>query len=247
MEEQCGTIEDVGYKKGLKDGLPVCLGYIPIAFAFGIMASKSGLVLWLSQLMGSLIYSASGQFAILNQLQGGETLIFMYALTIFVINCRYVLLSLSLSQRLDSSMGTLKRMLFGFFNTDEIFAIAVQQKGKLKAPYLFGIATLPYIGWFFGTIAGYLFTDLLPESISTATGIIVYAMYLAIIIPPARKSKPIAFVILLAVIMSVLLECNPLINSVLTPGLVIIICAVSTALIATIFFPMNIDNEEEKG
>lgn len=233
------------FKRGFKDGLAICLGYVPIAFAFGVAATKLGFKFWLSEFMGALVYTASGQFSLLNLIQGGEELLFTYALTIFVVNCRYILLSLSLSQRLDKNMGVLERMAFGFFNTDEIFAVANGREGKLQAPYLFGIATLPFFGWTLGTAAGCLFTNIMPASVSAAMGIIVYAMYLAIVIPPAKTSKPIAFVLLISTIISVLLECNPLVRGALSPGWIIIICAVATSLIGAIFFPVE-DGEGEE-
>ena len=238
------TKSENGFKKGLKDGLPICLGYFPVAFAFGVAAVKTGLGLWLAWFMNTLLYTGSGQFAILNLIEGGEVILFTYALTIFVINCRYILLSLSLSQRLDPNMGIFKRMIFAFFNTDEIFAVATQQKGKLQAPYLFGIATLPCVGWMLGVIAGCLFTDIMPLSVSTAMGIIVYAMFIAIIVPAAKTSKPVLAIVSISILLSVIMECIPAIKNMLSSGWIIIICAVVASLIGAVLFPVN--NEEEE-
>lgn len=243
MEERIPTTE-IGFKKGLKDGIAICLGYFPISFAFGVMAVQTGLKMWITEVMNALIYTGSGQLAILNLIRGGETVLFTYALTIFVVNCRYILLSLSLSQRLDPNMGTLQRMLFAFFNSDEIFAVAVQQRGKLKAPYLFGIATLPYIGWITGAILGCLFTDLMPDSIGKCLDMLVYAMYIAIIVPSMKKSKSVSWVVVISIILSVILECNTFVRSVLSPGWIIIICAVIASVVGAIAFPVK-DEEEE--
>lgn len=244
LVENNTTIKESGFKKGFRDGFPICLGYFPIAFAFGVAAAKAGFTLWLAELMNALIYSGSGEFALLNLVKGGETLIFTYALTIFVINCRYILLSLSLSQRLDPKMNVFQRMIFSFFNTDEIFAIATRERGKLKAPYLFGIATLPYIGWLSGTIIGCLFTDLMPLSISSAMGIILYAMFVFTIVPPAKTSKPVLWVVIISVIISVILECTPFIVERISSGWIVIICTVVASLIGAVFFPIE-DKEEE--
>lgn len=238
MEEK-----SVGFKKGFMDGLPICLGYFPVAFAVGVAANKAGFMLWLSELMSALTYTGSGEFSMLNLIQGGETVLATYALTMFVVNCRYILLSLSLAQKLDPNMNLIQRMLFSFFNTDEIFAIAMQEPGKLKAPYLFGIATLPYISWLAGTLIGCLFTDIMPLSVSAAMGIIAYAMYVAIIVPSMKVSKPICCVVAISVILSVILECNQFIRSMLSAGWIIIICAVVASAIGAILFPVK----EEEG
>lgn len=231
------------FKEGLKDGIPIALGYLPVAFAFGVAATKARFLLWLTELMGALFYTGSGQFAILNLIQGGETVLFTYALTIFVVNCRYILLSLSFSQRIDPNMSTLQRMLFAFFNTDELFAVAIQQRGKIKASYLFGIALFPYVSWLVGTVIGCLFTNIMPMSVSVAMGIVPFAMYIATIIPPARRSRPIFWVIVMSVILSIVLECTPFIRGILSAGWIIIICAVVASVIGAIMFP--IDEEED--
>lgn len=245
MKDSNVNSQNSGYKKGLMAGLPICLGYLPISFAFGITAAKMGLAVWISEFMSALIYTGAGQMSALNLIKGGEELAITFALTMFVVNCRYILLSLSLSQKLDRSMNTFQRLIFSFFNTDEIFAVAMQENGYLKAPYLFGIATLPYIGWITGSALGILFTDLLPASLSSALGMLIFGMYIAIIVPPAKKSKPITFVILNAIIISVLLECNPIVRSYLSPAWIIIICAVVTSVIGSIFFPIETVKEGE--
>ncbi len=232
------------FKKGFKEGLPIALGYFPVAFACGVTANKAGLTLWLNQLMSCLTYTGSGILAILNLIQGGEVFLFTYALTLFVVNCRYILFSLALAQRLDRNMGTLQRMIFSFFNTDEIFAIVTQQKGDLKAPYLFGVATLPYISWAIGTLAGCLFTDIMPISVSTAMGIIVYAMFTAIIVPAVKTSKPVLCVVAISVFLSIILECIPAVKQMLSSGWIIIICTIIASSIGAVLFPVN-DEEDQ--
>lgn len=232
--------------KGLKDGVPVALGYIPIALACGIATSKVGLSFFLSQFMSMLIYSGAGQAAATNLIRGGETAIIMYALTIFVTNCRYILLSMSLAQKLDPSMNSLQRTLIGIFNTDEVFGVAMKEKGDIKASYFFGLTTLPYIAFAFGNALGSFTTDLLPHSLSSALGIMIYAMFIAIIIPPAKESKPILIVLLMALALSIVLECIPAVTQNLTPGWIIIICAVVTASVCAILFPVESAEEKEE-
>lgn len=243
MEEKT-TVTKSWFKKGVKDGFPIALGYFPVAFAFGVTATKVGFTLWLAELMDALLYTGAGQFALLNLIQGGETIILTYALTIFVINCRYILLSISLSQRLDPEMNVFQRLVFGFFNTDEIFAIATRESGKIKAPYLFGMATLPYISWLLGTLLGWMFTDIMPLSIGSAMGIILYAMFISLVVPPTKTSKPILTVVSISVVISVILECNSFVKERISSGWIVIICTIIASLIGAIFFPVK-DEEEE--
>ena len=234
------------FLKGLKDGIPVALGYIPISLACGIATSKAGLSFFMSQFMSMLIYSGAGQAAATNLIRGGETAIVMYALTLFVTNCRYILLSMSLAQRLDPSMNSLQRTMIGIFNTDEVFGVAMKEKGDIKASYFFGLATLPYIAFAFGNALGSFTTDLLPASLSSALGIMIYAMFIAIIIPPAKESRPILIVLLMALALSVILECIPAVTRNLTPGWIIIICAVTTASICAVIFPVEYEEKKEE-
>ncbi len=246
MENTTKLARRGGFMKGLKDGLPIGLGYLPISLACGIMAAKVGLPFKFAELLSLLIYSGSGQVAAQTLYAGMETSILMYALTIFVMNCRYILFSISIAQRFDKSMGTLQRIIFGFFNTDEIYVVAMKQQGLLSAPYLFGISVFPYLGFLIGNTAGILFTNFLPKPVISALGIMIYAMFIALIIPPAKHSKPVAIVTLIALAMSFIMECIPAIKAHLQPGLIIIICAVVTATIGAIAFPVKQEQEADE-
>ncbi len=230
--------------KGFKDGIPIGLGYIPASIACGFAAVQSGMGAWMAQFMSMAIYTASGQMAALNLFSGGETSALMYALTLLVMNCRYILFSITIAQKFDKSMGTLQRLGFGLLNTDEIFGVAMQQKGKLGPAYLFGLATVPYLGFVIGNALGCFTTGLLPAPVSAALGIVVFAMFISIIVPPAKKSKPVLVVILMALGMSVILECIPVVKAHLTAGWIIIICAVVTSLVGAVLFPVE-EKEEE--
>ena len=232
--------------KGLKDGLPVGLGYIPIALACGIMAAQVGLPFNLAELLSALIYSGSGQVAAQTLYAACETSIFMYALTIFIMNCRYLLFSISIAQKFDKSMGTFQRIIFGLFNTDEIYVVAMKKQGLLGASYLFGLATIPYIGFFVGNLLGVLFTNLLPQTVTSALAIMIYAMFIALIIPPAKHSKSVAIVTTIALALSFVMECIPAVKIHLQPGLIIVICAVVTATIGAIAFPIKAEEEAKK-
>ncbi len=249
MGEQESKVELYDYKKGVKDGIPIALGYLPLAVAFGIFATKSGFGFWIVQVMNALIYSTTGQFAALNTIQvGQEIAIFTCALMLFVAQFRYVLLSISMAQRLGSSMGTFKRFLFGILNTDEIYILAMRKKGTLEAPYLFGIATAPYSVWLVGCVVGFFCTNILPVSIASALGIIIYGMLIAMIVPSVKKSRPMLFAALIAVVISVAIENTPVKSALhLTNGWVIIICTVVTALICALLFPVKDESEVKEG
>ena len=159
------------------------------------------------------------------------------AVTTFVINIRYMLMSLSLSQKVDAAMTNLQRWVLSFGVTDEIFAVAMQQKGEINARYFSGLILTPSCGWALGTFLGAAATGILPESLRSALGIAIYGMFIAIIIPPARTSKPILRVVLLAGALSCLFTFTPGLN-LLSSGWVIIICAVAASALAALRYPV---------
>ncbi|MDR1364728.1 MAG: AzlC family ABC transporter permease [Oscillospiraceae bacterium] len=234
------------YKRGFKDGLPIAFGYLPLALAIGIAAISAGLKFGNSIFMSLTMYSGTAQAAILNLISGGETIVFTYLLTFFIVNCRYILLSVSMSQKLDPKMSVLSRMAFAPFNTDEIFAVAMQQQGNLGASYLFGLATAPYIAWSLGIILGLVFSSALPPAAGSAFGITMPAMLLALVIPPSRKSKSIAIVVALAAGINILLNINPFVKNFIGAGWSMIICSVVTALAGAIMFPVNNDDSNKE-
>ena len=157
------------FVRGLGDGLPIGLGYIPVAFTFGFLAVSGGLPVWVACLISFSNLTSAGQFAGMNLIFAGAGY-FEVALTTFVINLRYMLMSLSLTQRIEKSMGTLKRMLVGFAVTDEIFVVASLNQGPLRAAYLFGLMALPIGGWNLGTFLGAAISDFLPTLRPSQTG-----------------------------------------------------------------------------
>ncbi len=242
MNQNLSVGPALSFRKGLRDGIPICLGYISVSFAFGMMAVESGLPVWVAVLISMTNVTSSGQVAGTTLMMAGGSLLEI-GITTFVINIRYMLMSLSLSQKLDSRMSLFFRLTLSHGNTDEIFAVAMQQRGKIPAPYLGGLILLPYIGWALGTFLGAAMTEILSVSLRSALGIAIYGMFLAIIIPPSRKSRPILITVLLAAFISCAFSYLPVLNR-LSGGWVIIICAVLAAGFAAWKFPMK-DPEEE--
>ena len=202
---------------------------------FGVQAARNGLSPAAAMVMSWSNLTSAGQIAALPLMAGGAGLAEM-ALTQLTINLRYALMSLSLGRKLDRSMGTLQRLVFSFANTDEIFAVASSQPGKVGKDYLYGLMLMPWIGWSLGTFLGAAAGTLLPVIVRTALGIAIYGMFLAIILPPARKSRPVRFVVLTAVILSLCFHYIPVLNTV-SSGFVIIICGVAAAALGAWRFP----------
>lgn len=239
-------LQKEGFKEGLKEGVGIGISYLPFALAYGVAATKLGLNFFLSNLLSALVQSGTGQLTVLNLIENGETMIFAFLLSLFIINCRYVLFSISIGQRLEPGMNALKRILFGFFNTDEIFAMAMQKQGLLKFSYLMGLAIGPFSGWMIGSIAGTLFTDLLPASVISALGIAVYGIFVFVIVPAAKKSKSVLFAISLAAAIHVTLQYIPNIKQNLSGGNILIITALVSAVVSAIVFPAKMDEDEEE-
>lgn len=223
------------YRKGLRHGLPIALGYISVSFAFGIQASAAGLYPWQALLISLLNVTSAGQVAGLGLMAAGAGLPEM-ALTQFTINLRYALMSLSLGQKLDESMTAFHRLTLSFCNTDEIFLIASSQPGKIGKAYLYGLTNGPYIGWALGTFLGAVAGDLLPASVTGALGIAIYGMFIAIVLPPFRHSREVRFVVFVSVSMSCLLAYVPAFG-LITGGFRIILCAVLASALGAWLMP----------
>ena len=222
-------------RQGIRHGIPIGLGYLSVSFAFGMKAVGDGLTVLQAVLISMTNLTSAGQIAALPLMVGGASLAEM-ALTQLTINLRYALMSLSLSRKLDGSMGTLQRLIFSFANTDEIFAVSSSQPGKVGKHYLYGLMLAPWIGWSLGTFLGAAAGTLLPVFVRTALGIAIYGMFLAIILPPARKNGHVCFVVLVAVALSLCFHYIPGLNQV-SSGFVIIICGVLAAAAGAWLFP----------
>lgn len=225
------------FRQGVKDGMPIGLGYFSVAFTFGLEAVALGLPIWAPILISMTNVTSAGQFAGLSIIVALGSLLEL-ALAQLVINLRYALMSLSLSQKLDSTVRLRDRFLIAFVNTDEVFAVAAGRPGEVGRMYMFGLILAPYFGWALGTLAGAVVGDLLPASLASALGIAIYGMFLAIIIPPAKKNRAVVLAIALAVGISCLFNWLPLLQSV-GSGFVIIICALVAAGAAAVLFPVK--------
>lgn len=225
------------FKIGLKEGIPIGLGYLSVSFSFGMMAVSRGLPVWSAVLISAVNVTSAGQFTGLAVLVSSAGLLEM-ALTQLVINLRYSLMSLSLSQKLDSSVTSFQRCIMAFGITDETFALASAKKEEISAFYMFGLISFPIVGWSLGTFLGAAATSLMPAFLQSVLGIAIYGMFIAIIIPPSKKIKSVAFAVLIASLLSCLIYFLPILSKI-SAGFSIILCAVIASVAAAIFFPLK--------
>ena len=230
------------FKKGIVHGLPICFGYFSVAFAFGIFAVSNGLTALEAVLISLTNVTSAGQLAGVPIIAAGGTLVEMAASQL-VINLRYALMSVSLSQKLDDSMTLPHRFIISFVNTDEVFAVASSQKGTVGKVYLYGLILTPYLGWAAGTLVGAVAGNILPAIVTNSLGIAIYGMFTAIVLPEAKHSRPVALCALLAVALSCLFYFVPGLNTV-PSGFVVIICAVTASAVLALAHPVDIPREE---
>lgn len=226
-------------KKGILDGLPIGLGYLSVSFAFGMMAVSMGVSVFDAVLISLTNVTSAGQFAGLEIMSKTGAYIEM-ALTQVIINLRYSLMSLSLSQKVDPNMKTYERMFISFAITDEIFAVASLQEGKVGKKYFLGLMILPILGWTLGTGLGAMATSLMPRMMQDCLSVALYGMFIAIIIPPSKKDKNVRKVIVMAAIFSCIFY---VVQSYIQigSGFVIIICTVLSAGIGAFLYPVKED------
>ena len=222
------------FLEGVRDGIPICLGYFSVSMAFGLTAVLQGVPVWSAILISLTNLTSAGQFAGTNILVAHGTMAEL-ALTTLIINIRYFLMSLSVSQKADDKMSIPKRLLISFGITDEVFAVSMQRMRSLSAVYMAGLILTPIIGWTLGTAVGALATGFMPKTLSSAMGIALYGMFIAIIIPPARKDKRVLFAVVLAILFSLAFEYAPYIKKLSDGWAIIIITVIVSALAATLF------------
>ena len=222
---------------GMRRGIPVGMGYFSVSFGFGALAAGQGLRPMEATLISLTNLTSAGQFAGLTLILASAGLWEMI-LTQLVINSRYALMSLALSQKMGQKIGLLPRFLIAFFNTDEIFALAMSRQEPLTTPYLLGLGTLPILGWTLGTLAGALAGSVLPEMLQNALGVMLYGMFIAIVVPPAKKERPVLLCALAALACSSLFAWIPALAKV-SPGVSIVICTVVAAGLCAWLFPVK--------
>ncbi|MBR1749730.1 MAG: AzlC family ABC transporter permease [Ruminococcus sp.] len=226
--------------KGMVHGIPIALGYLSVSFGFGILAVRAGLSVFWSGLISLTNITSAGQAAGVDVISADGTLLEMILVQI-TINIRYSLMGISLSQRLDDSFTRGHRLLASYGITDEIFALCATYKGRLTPAYMYGIISVAALGWTSGTVIGAAAGEILPLSVTNAMGIMLYGMFLAIIIPPAKKQLSVLITIITAAVISIIFRYA---LTFVSNGFAVIISAVIAASAAAVLFPVKDDTSE---
>lgn len=232
------------FRKGIRDSFPIGLGYLAVSFAFGIAAKSAGLSLLETVMISAVNLTSAGQLAAVPIIAACGSFTELI-LTQIVINLRYSLMSVSLSQKLDPEVTVADRFLIGMSVTDEIYAVEIGQKGSLRRVYLFSMLIVPWLGWTLGTACGALAGSILPSFVISALGLMLYAMFIAIVIPVGRDNRAVAFCIAVSILLSCLFRYVPFLNRVKS-GFVIILCAVICGVLCSLLFPIPDEKEDAK-
>lgn len=228
---------------GVREGIPIGLGYLSISFGFGITAVSKGLSVLEVLMISMTNLTSAGQVAGVTVIVTAGTLFEMF-LTQLVINLRYALMGISLTQRLDAGCTRARRAWMSFGLTDEIFALAASKPYAIGTAYYSGLMLAPYIGWSLGTLLGSMAGQLLPKELLLSLSLMVYAMFIAVMLPPAKKEKGVLFAVLLAAALSCGFSFLPLLKQV-SESIAIILCAVISAAVMALLCPLPEQDEDE--
>lgn len=224
------------FRRGFHAGLPIGLGYFSVSLSFGILAVSYGFTWWQAALISALTITSAGQFSGIHTMLHPAQYMAM-VISQLTINVRYSMMAVSLSQKVDRGFGKVARWLLGAFITDEIFAVAAGEK-VLTRRFLAGLAVLPWIGWVMGTLCGALAGSILPQSLVSAMCIALYGMFIAIVVPVAKKEKPVLAVVILAAALSCLFTWLPVLKEV-SSGIAVSVCALVAAAVGAGLFPVK--------
>lgn len=225
------------YFRGFRRGIPVSMGYFSVSFGFGTMAAALGIRALDAALISLTNLTSAGQFAGLTLIAAGTT-VWEIVLTQIIINSRYALMSMALSQRLGEKTGLAARLAISFINTDEIFALAMAEKTPINTPFLLGLGTAPVAFWTLGTLSGALAGSVLPENIRTALSVMLYGMFVAILVPPAKRERPVLVAVGVATVLSCCFSWIPGLRQV-SGGVVIVLCTLVGAGLCAWLFPVE--------
>lgn len=225
------------FVRGLRNGIPISLGYFAVAFSLGIIAKKAGMSAFQSGLTSFGLHASAGEYIVFTMIAGGSTLVELIIMEA-VANARYLLMSCSLSQKIPSDTPIWKRMLMGYFVTDEIFGVSMAEPGKLNPYYTFGLAACASPGWVVGTALGVVFGNVLPVAVVSALSVGLYGMFIAIIIPESTKNKIVGGLVIISFVLSFIFTKLHMFDFI-SSGVKIIILTVVISLVAAIVFPVK--------
>ena len=233
------------YREGLRDGIPIALGYLAVSFTLGITARNLHIRALPATIMSLVNFTSAGEFAALGIISAGAPYLEMI-ISQAIINLRYLLMSCALSQKLAPDASLFHRFWTGFFITDEIFGVSSGRPGHLNPFYTYGAIALAAPAWAMGTALGIIAGNLLPVRVVSALSVALYGMFLAIIIPPARKNRVVAVLVMLSFALSFACGCLPGIAS-LSDGTRTILLTVLISCGAAVLFPVTPEAPETAG
>lgn len=230
--------------EGLRDGLPIGLGYFAVAFSLGIVARNAQVTPIQGFIASILNLASAGEYALFTSM-AQKASFFEIALITLVINARYLLMSCALTQKFDEKTSLTHRLLVGFGVTDEIFGITIARKGTLNPYYNYGAILIAAPLWSLGTALGIWAGDLLPTNVVSALSVALYGMFLAVIVPPAKKRTVIKIAVLVSFLSSYLFCVIPYVQN-LSGGTKTIILTVSISALLAVIKPVPSDITSNK-
>lgn len=225
------------FKEGIRDGIPIGLGYLAVSFSLGITARNIGLTPFQGFLVSLLNNASAGEYAGFTVIAADAAYIEIILVTL-IANIRYLLMSCALSQRFSPDTPLIHRFLIGYDVTDELFGITIARAGDLNPCYTYGAMLLAIPGWSMGTAIGVMAGNALPARMVGALSVALFGMFIAIIIPPARKNKVIAGLVIISFIASFCFAKLPVVSN-LSEGTRTIVLTVVISVLAAIFFPVQ--------
>ena len=231
------------FQEGMKDAIPIGLGYFAVAFSLGIAARNAGMNAVQGFLLSFLNNASAGEYAGITVIAANASYIEIAVVTL-IANARYLLMSCAMGQRLKPGLSFGHRLLMGYDITDGLFGIAIARPGYLEPFYTYGAMLTAIPCWAAGTACGIIAGNIMPARVVSALSVSLFGMFLAIIIPPAKKDKVVAALIILAFAASYASSCLPLISSI-SEGTRTIILTVILSAGAAYFFPIHTEGGPE--
>ena len=243
MRNNLETNNRIAFLTGMRHGIPIALGYFAVAFTLGIVAKKAGVTAMQSMIVSATNAASAGEYVGFT-LIGAKAAYIELAIMTLVANARYMLLSCALSQKLSDKMRNTHRFLLGCFITDEIFGISIAVPGKLNPFYTYGAAAISVPAWSIGTYLGVVMGNILPKNVVSALSVGLYGLCIAIIIPPSKKDKTIASLVVISMIASYMSARIPVIASI-SSGTRIIFITVVISSVAALLLPVKEEGKEQ--
>ena len=231
------------FVKGMRAGVPICMGYFAVAIALGIAAKNAGITSFQAALTSLLINASAGEYAGFALMAVGASYVEV-TLMEAVANARYLLMSASLSQKLEPSVRWWERLLLGFTVTDEIFGASISVQGRLSPYFTYGAFVVATMGWTGGTFVGAVLGNVLPVRVLSALAVGLYGMFISVFVPEAKKNKIVAVLVAVSFTLSLAFEYIPVIKDI-SSGIRIIILTVVISLGAALLFPIKEENSHD--